>query len=156
VTRLDIPAWAWAVLGAVVVTSLVVDLVAHRGSKGLGRTAAVLWSAFWIALAVAFGGWIAAAFGSDHAEDYFTAWLVEKSLSVDNLFVFLVVFSRLRIPEKEQHRVLTWGILGAFVMRGAFIAAGAGILAAWHGIVYVLGAFLVYTGFRVAREEATG
>ena len=155
-TRLDIPLWAWVVLVAVIAASIAVDLVAHRGNKGQGRRTAVLWSTFWVALAAAFGGWIAAAFGTERAEDYFTAYLLEKSLSVDNLFVFLVVFSRLKIPEREQHRVLTWGILGALGTRGAFIAVGAGILSAWHGVIYVLGAFLVYTGLKIAREQATG
>jgi len=156
VTTLDIPRWAWIVLAAVVVFSLAIDLAAHRGSKGQGRGTAVVWSAVWIALAVAFGGWIAFEFGGATAQDYFTAYLVEKSLSVDNLFVFLVVFSRLKIPEAEQHRVLQWGIIGAFVTRGAFIAAGAAILSAWHGVVYILGAFLIYTGVKTAREQATG
>jgi tellurite resistance protein TerC len=156
VTTLEIPTWAWFILAAVVVASLAIDLVAHRGSKGQGRKTAVVWSVVWIALAVAFGGWIAAQFGSSTAQDYFTAYLVEKSLSIDNLFVFLVVFSRLKIPEAEQHRVLSWGILGAFVTRGAFIAAGAAILSAWHGVVYVLGAFLVLTGIKTAREQLAG
>jgi tellurite resistance protein TerC len=156
VTRLDIPTWAWFVLAAVVVLGLAIDLVAHRANKGQGRKTAIVWSVVWIAVALAFGGWVAYAFGSGTAQDYFTAYLVEKSLSVDNLFVFLIVFSRLRIPEAEQHRVLYWGIVGAFVTRGAFIAAGAAILSAWHGVIYVLGAFLVYTGIKTAREQASG
>jgi tellurite resistance protein TerC len=155
VRGLDIPIWAWLVLGVVVVVGLAVDLVAHRGSKGQGRKTAIAWSVVWIAAALVFGGWIALEFGSEAAQDYFTAYLVEKSLSVDNLFVFLVVFSRLKVPEAEQHRVLEWGIIGAFVTRGAFIAAGAAILGAWHGFVYVLGAFLVYTGIKTARDQAT-
>jgi tellurite resistance protein TerC len=138
------------------VFGLAVDLVAHRAKKGRGPTAAIVWSVVWIALALAFGGWIAVAFGPAMAQDYFTAYLVEKSLSIDNLFVFLVVFSRLRIPEAEQHRVLFWGIIGAFVTRGVFIAAGAAILSAWQGVVYLLGAFLVYTGAKIAREHAGG
>ncbi len=155
-TTLEIPIWAWIVLAAVVVLGLAIDLVAHRGNKGLGRASAVAWSIVWVALAVAFGGWIAMSFGGSVAQDYFSAYLVEKSLSIDNLFVFLVVFSRLKIPESEQHRVLLWGIIGAFVTRGAFIAGGAAILSAWHGVVYVLGVFLVYTGVKTAREQATG
>ena len=77
--------------------------------------------------------------GRDSAEDFLTAWLIEKSLSIDNLFVFLVIFDRLRIPTSEQHRVLFWGILGAFVTRALFIASGSALLSAWHGAVYVLG-----------------
>jgi tellurite resistance protein TerC len=153
VTTLDIPFWAWFVLVAIVLSSLTIDLLAHRGSKSQGRRAAVLWSVGWITLALAFAGWLALQFGREAAQDYLTAYLVEKSLSIDNLFVFLVVFSRLRIPEAEQHRVLSWGIIGAFITRGAFIAAGSAILTAWHGVVYVLGAFLVYTGIKTAVEH---
>jgi tellurite resistance protein TerC len=153
VTRIDTPFWAWLVLIAIVLSSLTIDLLVHRGNKGQGRRVAVLWSVAWIALALAFGGWIALQFGREPAQDYLTAYLVEKSLSIDNLFVFLLVFSRLKIPEAEQHRVLSWGIIGAFVTRGAFIAAGSAILTAWHGIVYVLGAFLVYTGIKTALEH---
>src|SRR6185295_8377384 len=133
---------AWLFLAVVIVVSLGIDLVAHRGERSQGRGTAAFWSAIWIALALAFGGWVAHQFGRETAEDYLTAYLVEKSLSIDNLFVFLIVFARLKIPEAEQRRVLTLGIIGAFVTRGVFIAAGAAILDAWHGIVYVLGAFL--------------
>lgn len=152
-TKLDIPFWAWFVLLAIVFLSLTVDLVVHRGNKSQGRRAAVLWSVTWIALALAFAGWLGIQFGRDAAQDYLAAYLVEKSLSIDNLFVFLVVFSRLRIPEAEQHRVLSWGIIGAFATRGAFIGAGSAILTAWHGVVYVLGAFLVYTGIKTVVEH---
>jgi tellurite resistance protein TerC len=142
-------------MGAVVLLSLAVDLVVHRGGRGLGRTQAIGWSAAWIGLALAFGGWVAVQFGREAGEDYLTAYLVEKSLSIDNLFVFLVVFARLRIPTSDQQRVLRWGILGALVTRGAFIAAGTALLAAWHGVVYVLGAFLIFTGIKTAREHGT-
>jgi tellurite resistance protein TerC len=145
--------WAWTVLGVVVLASVAIDLFGHRGSHGLGRKAAITWSIVWVSIAIAFGGWIAYAFGREAAEDYYTAFLVEKSLSVDNLFVFLVVFRRLDIPERHQHRVLVWGILGAFVTRAAFVASGTALLSAWHGIVYPLGAFLVFTGIKTARES---
>jgi tellurite resistance protein TerC len=150
---LAVPFWAWLVLAGVVAASLVLDLVGHRGDRGQGRARAIYWSAGWISLAMAFGVWVALQLGREAGEDYFTAFLVEKSLSVDNLFVFLVIFRRLKIPEHEQHRVLQWGIIGAFVTRGIFIASGAAVLSAWHGIVYVLGAFLVYTGIKTAREK---
>jgi tellurite resistance protein TerC len=152
--QLTVPFWAWLVLAGVMLAGLLVDLLAHRGNRGQGRKAAVVWSAVWIGLSLAFAGWVALQFGRDAAEAFVTAWLIEKSLSIDNLFVFLVVFSRLRIPTKEQHRVLTWGILGAFATRGAFIAGGAALLSAWHGVVYVLGAFLIYTGIKAARAHA--
>ncbi|WP_438008446.1 TerC/Alx family metal homeostasis membrane protein [Sorangium sp. So ce321] len=155
---LDVPFWAWLVLGGVVLLSLLVDLVGHRGEHGLGRRQAILWSCAWVALAVAFGGWIAFEFGRAAAVNYATAYLIEKSLSVDNLFLFLVIFARLSIPQTEQHRVLLWGILGAFATRAAFIGGGTALLEAWHGVVYVLGAFLIFTGVKTAREpsEAAG
>lgn len=153
--QLAVPMVAWLVLAGVMLVGVAVDLLAHRDERGQGRKAAMLWSVAWIALALAFGGWIAATLGREAAEDYLTAYLVEKSLSIDNLFIFLVIFSRLRIPKAEQHRVLQWGILGAFVTRAVFIACGAALLSAWHGVVYVLGASLVYTGIKTAREQAS-
>ncbi len=153
---LDVPVSAWVALAVVVVVGVVVDLVGHRGNRGQGRSRAIAWSAGWILTALAFGGWIALRFGAEAGQDYITAFLVEKSLSVDNLFVFIIVFGRLRIPAAEQHRVLQWGIIGAFVTRGLFIAGGSALLGTWHGIVYVLGAFLVYTGIKTARGHAAG
>ncbi len=155
---LEVPFWAWLVLAGVVVVSLAADLVGHRGDHGQGRKRAVLWSVAWLVVAIAFAGWIALQFGGRVAGEFATAWLVEKSLSVDNLFVFLVVFARFGIPEAEQHRVLFWGILGALVTRGAFIAGGSALLAAWHAVIYPMGAFLIFTGFKTGyeRPEATG
>lgn len=147
-TNFDIPISAWVVLGIVVITSVAIDLFGHRGNHSVSRKSAVLWSIGWIVLAVLFGGWVAYQFGAEAGQDYFTAYLLEKSLSLDNLFVFLIVFSRLKIPQTEQHRVLQWGIIGAFVTRALFIGAGTAILQAWHGVVYVLGAFLIFTGVR--------
>jgi tellurite resistance protein TerC len=150
---LDVPLWAWGLFGALVVVSLVVDLATHRGDREFSRREAVGWSVAWIALALAFGVWVAFQFGHVAAGDYITAYLIEKSLSVDNLFVFLVVFQRLEIAPAQQHRVLFWGILGALVFRVLFIAAGAAVLERWHEAVYVLGAFLIYTGYKTARSH---
>jgi tellurite resistance protein TerC len=150
---LNVPAWAWAVFGGVVLASLAIDLVSHRGAERETRARAVAWSAAWLAIGLLFGLWVALQFGRDAGEDYVTAYLVEKSLSVDNLFVFLIVFQRLRITRPDQHRVLFWGILGALVTRGAFIAGGLALLHRWHGVVYVLGAFLVVTGIRTATAH---
>lgn len=152
-TPLDVPPWAWLVLAVVVLGSLAIDLLAHRSEGAQGRRWTLVWSGVWISLALAFGAWIAVQFGLPAAEDYLTAYLIEKSLSVDNLFIFLVIFTHLRIPKAEQHRVLQWGILGAFLTRAACVAGGAALLSAWHGVVYVLGAFLVLTGLKTATEE---
>jgi tellurite resistance protein TerC len=155
-TELSVPVWAWFVLGAVVLASLTIDLLAHRGNREQGRNWSVVWSLVWISLALVFGGWIALQFGRHAAGDYLSAYLVEKSLSVDNLFVFLVIFSRLRIPRAEQHRVLWWGIAGAFATRAAFIAGGSALLDAWHGAAYLLGAFLLYAGVKTMSEPLEG
>jgi tellurite resistance protein TerC len=149
-----IPLTAWLIFGAVVVVSLAADLLGHRGGRSISRREAIAWSVVWVSVALAFAGWVSVAIGRDQAEDFVTAWLIEKSLSVDNLFVFLVIFDRLRIPHAQQHRVLFWGIIGAFVTRAVFIASGAALLSAWRGAIYVLGAFLVYTGVKTMREHA--
>jgi tellurite resistance protein TerC len=148
-----IPASAWLIFAGVVVASLAADLFGHRGGRSLSRRAAIVWSVVWITVALLFGGWVGLSLGRDSAEDFLTAWLIEKSLSIDNLFVFLVIFGRLRIPTSAQHRVLFWGIIGAFVTRAAFIASGSALLSAWHGAVYVLGAFLIYTGLKTMRDH---
>ena len=147
------PWWAWLVFAIVVAVSLVFDLVLHRGERAIGRRQAIMWSVAWIGISLLFAGWVGVQFGKDSMLEFLTAYLVEKSLSVDNLFVFLVIFGRLKIPQTEQHRVLFWGILGAFATRAAFIGAGTVVLAKWHFAVYVLGAFLVYTGIKTLRTH---
>ncbi len=154
VTRLDAPIWMWLAFGAIVVVSLVLDLVAHRGGHGQSRKSAITWSVAWIACALVFAGWIAFELGGGPAQDFVSAYLMEKSLSIDNLFVFMVIFDRLRIPPAEQHRVLYWGILGALVARALFIAGGTALLGRWHDVVYLLGLFLIYTAYRTLRTEA--
>jgi tellurite resistance protein TerC len=145
----------WAVFAVVVAVSLVIDLLSHRGGHGTSRRAAIVWSVVWIAAALAFCVWIGVRLGRAQAEDFLTAYLMEKSLSIDNLFVFLLVFGQLKMKPADQHRVLFWGILGALVFRGIFIAAGTAVLQRWHEVVYVLGAFLVITGLRTLRKHGT-
>lgn len=141
----------WLVFAGVVLVSLVVDLVAHRGGHGLTRRSAIAWSIVWIAVSLVFAVVVAVLFGAGPAEEFVSAYLLEKSLSIDNLFVFMVVFSRLRIPPAEQHRVLFWGIVGALIARAVFIASGAALLERWHHIVYLLGGFLIIAGIKMAR-----
>ncbi|HEY3499521.1 MAG TPA: TerC/Alx family metal homeostasis membrane protein [Polyangiaceae bacterium] len=150
---LDVPGWAWLLFAVIIVVSLAVDLWAHRGGRSLSRRQAIGWSVAWVVLALLFGAGVAAKFGWDTALEFIAAYATEKSLSLDNLFLFIVIFARLGIPEGEQHRVLFWGILGAFATRAAFIAAGTALLAAWHPVVYVLGAFLLFTGIKTALER---
>lgn len=153
-TPIAVPFWAWFVLAGVVLIGLLVDLLAHRGKGHLGRKWAIFWSITWIAVALLFCGWVALQFGEHRAQEYLTAYVIEKSLSVDNLFVFMLIFSRLRIPIGEQHRVLLWGILGAFITRAIFITSGTALLASWHWLVYGLGVFLIYTGIRAVFLRA--
>jgi tellurite resistance protein TerC len=153
-SSVTIPVWMWLLFGGVVLVSLVLDLIAHRGAHGLSRRSAITWSLIWVGVSFAFAGLVWKMFGGGAAEQFVSAYLMEKSLSVDNLFVFLVVFSRLQIPTAEQHRVLFWGIVGALISRAVFIGAGAALLARWHAIVYVFGAFLIYGAIKVLRAHS--
>jgi tellurite resistance protein TerC len=151
--ELVVPSWAWALLAVVMIVLIAIDLFGHRGDRIDTRRGALAWSVVWIAFAVAFGGFVAVYFGADAAEQYFAAYLLEKSLSVDNLFLFLVVFGALGIPATEQRRVLTWGIIGALVTRALFIALGSAVLSRWHEVTYVFGAILVVTALKMLRES---
>jgi tellurite resistance protein TerC len=149
---IEVPMWAWGLLGALMLVLVTIDLYAHRGDHTDSKRRALLWSVAWIATALAFNGWVAWRFGAEAGEQFLAAYLLEKSLSVDNLFVFLVIFAALKIPKAEQRRVLTWGILGALATRGLFIAAGAAVLERWTWVAYVFGALLVYTAAKLLRE----
>jgi len=116
---------------------------------------ALAWSAVWITLAIAFGIGIGFTMGRQSALEFFAGYLVEEALSVDNLFVFIMIFGFFRIPPALQHRVLFWGILGALLMRGFMIGAGAILIARFHAIIFVFGAFLVYTGLKMAFQQET-
>ncbi|HEU4404469.1 MAG TPA: hypothetical protein VFS43_04170 [Polyangiaceae bacterium] len=114
---IDAPLWAWLVFGGIVFVSLALDLWVHRDGRGLSRKQAIAWSVAWIGVALLFAAGLGLKFGRGAATEFVTAYAIEKSLSVDNLFLFIVIFGRLKIPEAEQHRVLFWGILGAFAAR---------------------------------------
>ena len=150
-SELVVPAWAWGLLAGVMLVLIAIDLFAHRGDRVDSRSRALVWSVVWIGVAIGFGGFVAAWLGAAAAEQFFAAYLLEKSLSVDNLFLFVVIFGALGIPANEQRRVLTWGIIGALVTRGVFIALGAAILHRWHEITYVFGAILVITALKMLR-----
>jgi tellurite resistance protein TerC len=141
--------WLWVAFAVIVAVSLVVDLKAHDDNKAMTTKQSTLWSVAWISLAVLFGLGVSPFIGSERTLNYFTAYLLEKSLSVDNLFVFIVIFSFFKIPRRLQHRVLFWGILGALVMRAIFIFVGVELLSNFHFLFYVFGAFLVYTGAKL-------
>lgn len=140
----------WIGFSAVVLTIMVIDLgVLHRRSHVVRMREALLMTSLCISLALSFNVAIYFWHGWKPAMEFFTGYLLEISLSVDNLFVFLVIFSYFAVPREVQHKVLFWGILGALVMRGIFIAVGAILLARWHWLIYVFGAILLYTGFQM-------
>ena len=146
--------WWWVFFNIFVVAMLALDLgVFHRKTHEVKTKEALAWSAVWIALALLFNLGIYFWYGKSEAVEFFTGYLLEKSLSVDNVFVFLLIFSYFRVPAQYQHKVLFWGILGALVMRAVFIALGITLIQQFHWIIYVFGAFLVFTGIKMALSK---
>jgi tellurite resistance protein TerC len=144
---------AWVLLVVAVAALLLFDLKAvGRGKPAPSLREAALWSAAWTALAVAFTGVLAAFADGDAAGEYLTGFLIEKSLSLDNLFVFAVLLAYFDVPAASQRRVLVWGIAGAIVLRAIFVFAGAAALDAFHATIYVFGGFLVLTAIKLARQ----
>ena len=146
--------WLWAGFNLFVLAMLAVDLfVFHKEAHEVSLKEAAAWSVLWVTLALLFGVGVYLWMGPGPGLEYLTGYLIEKALSVDNIFVFVLIFSYFGVPPRYQHRVLFWGILGALVMRGAMIAAGAYLIHQFHWIIYVFGAFLVFTGLRMARHS---
>jgi tellurite resistance protein TerC len=145
----------WIGFAVVVFGMLALDLgVFHRHSHTVSLKEAGIWSAVWIALSLLFGGVVWFMLGRDASIQFLTGYLIEKSLSVDNIFVFVLIFSYFAVPAQYQHRVLFWGIFGALVMRAILIGLGLGLINSFHWIIYVFGAFLVFTGFRMAFHDS--
>jgi tellurite resistance protein TerC len=145
--------WLWIGFNAFVLAMLAVDLlVFHKEAHEVHVREAATWSVVWIVLALVFGGGVYAFMGPQAGLQYFTGYVIEKALSVDNIFVFVLIFSLFRVPPAYQHRILFWGIIGALVMRGVMIAAGAYLIEQFHWILYLFGAFLVFTGIRMATQ----
>ena len=143
----------WILFNVFVVAMLVLDLgVFHRKSHTVKYREALIWSVVWIALALIFAVVIYFWHGRTPSLEFVTGYVIELSLSVDNLFVFLLIFRYFQVPPGHQHKVLFWGILGALIMRAIFIAAGVGLIQRFHWMVYVFGAFLVYSGFKLLRQ----
>jgi tellurite resistance protein TerC len=151
---MDYP-WLWVGFNVFVLAMLALDLlVFHKEAHEVRTREAFAWSLFWIALAVIFGAGVYRFMGRDAGLEYFAGYVIEKALSVDNIFVFVLIFSYFRVPARYQHRVLFWGILGALVMRGVMIAAGTYLIQHFHWVLYLFGAFLVFTGIRMASDKA--
>jgi tellurite resistance protein TerC len=146
--------WMWVAFNVFVLAMLAVDLgVVHRRAHEVTLKEALLWSGIWIALALLFALGVYVWNGSQPALEFLTGYLIEKSLSVDNIFVFVLIFSYFKVPGRYQHKVLFWGILGALVMRAMFIFAGIALLQRLHWIIYVFGALLILTGIKMAMEK---
>jgi tellurite resistance protein TerC len=146
--------WSWLAFGALVVGLLVLDLaIFHRRARRESLRAAIWWSVFWVGLGVSFSLFVDATRGREAAFAYLTAFLIEKALSVDNLFVFLALFTYFGVEEKYQHRVLFWGIVGALLTRGAFIFAGVALLQMFRWLTYLLGVVLLATGAKLFLSE---
>jgi len=150
---LSVPLWAWLAVLAVILLMLAIDLFAHRRAHVIGVREAAAWSVVWVAFGIGFGVLIWSLYGAEFGQQYFAGYLIEKSLSVDNVFVWAIIFSYFAVPREYQHRVLFLGVLGALVFRAIFIAAGSVIIASFSAILYVFAAFLIYTGYRMIRTR---
>src|SRR5690606_16905595 len=147
-------AWLWICFHVLVLALLSLDLlVFHRKAHEVRLREAAAWSAVWIGVSLLFNYGVYRYFGPESGLEFLTGYLIEKALSVDNIFVFVLIFSYFRVPAEYQHRVLFWGILGALVMRGAMIGAGTVLIREFDWIIYVFGAFLMVTGIRMAAHD---
>ena len=153
----DVNAWVWIGFNVVVLLFLAVDLlVFHKEAHKVSVKEAGAWTVVWIVLALVFNVVLYFWRGQEAALQYLTGYLIEKSLSVDNLFVFAMIFSYFGVPQEYQHRVLFWGIVGALIMRGTMIAVGATLISHFHWVLYIFGAFLVYTGYKMLGKKKEG
>lgn len=148
------PDWLWiAFLGGIITLILLDVLILHRKAHEESLREAIGTTVVWISIALAFNGWFAYAFGVGAGTEFFTGYLIEKSLSMDNVFVILLLFQSLVIPAKHQRRVLFWGVMGAILFRGFFILLGAELIHRFHWILYVFGVILIYSAYRFLRED---
>ncbi len=144
----------WIGFNVIVVGMLVLDLgVLHRHAHKVSVKEAAIWSGVWIALSIAFGIVVYVLKGSEAGLQFFSGYLIEKALSVDNIFIFVMIFTYFQVPSRYQHRVLFWGILGALLMRGVMIFVGAALIERFQWIMYIFGVFLVFTGIRMATHS---
>jgi len=151
------PWWVWVAFNAAVLAILAIDLgIFHRHAREVSLREAVGWTITWVTLALCFNVGIYFALGTQKALEFLTGYLIEQALSVDNIFVFVLIFSYFSVPQRYQHRILFWGILGALVLRGTMIGAGTFLIHRFEWILYVFGAFLVFTGVRMAFANEAG
>lgn len=151
--ELVVPLWAWIALTVAIAVMLAIDLFMHRDDHVVGVREAAIWSSIWIATGLAFGVVLWWAYGGDVAETYYAGYLIEKALSVDNVFVFAMVFTYFAVPDRYQHKVLFWGVIGALLFRFIFIFVGAELLKTFFWTAYVFGVFLIYTAYKMAFQH---
>jgi tellurite resistance protein TerC len=146
--------WGFVGFNVVVLAILALDLgVLHRRSAKVSLKEAASWSAVWVALSLSFAFAVYRTMGNQAGLEFLTGYLIEYALSVDNIFVFVLIFSSFKVPEEYQHRVLFWGIIGALVLRGVMIVAGSVLVAQFSWTLYIFGAFLVFTGIKMALQK---
>jgi tellurite resistance protein TerC len=153
---LHVPGWAWIVFAVTVVIMLVVDLSWSKVTSAATRRLTLTWSVLWIASGLGFGVFVAVLLGSRAAQEYFAAYAMEKALSLDNIFLFYVIFDSLGVPLKFQHKVLFWGIFGALVFRALFLAVGVAVLNRWEWVSYLFAAVLLYAAWDAFRKNPAG
>ncbi|HSP38952.1 MAG TPA: TerC family protein [Frankiaceae bacterium] len=150
---MDVPLWAWAGFAAFITAALLFDLIKHRSAHVIEFKEALRWSAFWLTLGFGFAGLIFLTYGGTAGAEFTSAYLLEKSLAVDNLFVFALIFAYFKVPAQYQHRVLFLGVLGALVARAVFLAAGVAIVSTFTWVLFLFGAFLLYTAVKMWRDD---
>ncbi|GGR37053.1 TerC family protein [Streptomyces roseolus] len=148
-----VPLWVWAAVTVGICVMLAVDLIAHRDNHVIGFKEAAIWSGIWIAIGLGFGLILLAWQGGEVSSTYYAGYLIEKALSIDNVFVFALVFSFFAVPDAYQHKVLFWGVLGALAARLVFIFVGAELLQVFFWTAYLFGAFLIWTGWKMAVSK---
>jgi tellurite resistance protein TerC len=150
---MTVPLWGWFATVGLILALLSVDLIVNRGNTEPTLARSLTASAAWIGVSIAFGIFLGFAQGSEVAQQYFAGYLAEKSLSIDNIFVFVLLFRAFAVPRVYQHRVLYFGVIGALAARAAFIAAGAALLDSFSWVLYIFGAFLLVAGVRMLRHD---
>jgi tellurite resistance protein TerC len=149
----ETPQWIWDIFALVLLILIAIDLFSHRGGREATRGWAIFWSVLWIAAGLTFAVFIWMVLGGHAADEYLAAYLIEKSLSLDNMFVFLIIFQTLKIPKKNQRTALSWGIFGALVFRAIFIFAGAAAVQRWDWVNYIFGVILIFAAIHAFRED---
>lgn len=150
---MDVPLWIWVALLGVIVVMLLIDLFMHRDGHIIEFKEAAIWSAIWVACGLLVGVAIWWVYGAEFGLQYLSGYVIEKSLAIDNVFVWALIFSAFAVPPQYQHRVLFYGVVGALIFRAIFIALGSAMIASAAWVLYIFGAFLVLTGFKMLKQR---